>query len=62
MVQFADFKSTDDECAVLGYHGALQYFLATFDGEANELTLIANQNLPKLPGRRLTSEGLWKEF
>jgi hypothetical protein len=32
---------------VLGHVGFLEFFSATFDGAASELTLIANDTLPR---------------
>jgi aspartyl protease len=48
VVGFARFENPDDECAILGHVGALEYFTATFDGEAHQLSLAPNGTLPKL--------------
>ena len=40
VVGFARFEDPDDECAILGHVGALEFFVATFDGEAHQLTLL----------------------
>lgn len=41
------FHTADDESlAILGHAGFLEYFTATFDGAAVELTLRPNANLP----------------
>jgi hypothetical protein len=47
IVGFARFEDPDDECAILGHVGALEYFTATFDGEAHQMTLVPNAKLPR---------------
>jgi hypothetical protein len=47
-VYFFDFPSADEETLILGHAGFLEYFTATFDGKAAELTLVANDDLPTL--------------
>lgn len=44
-VCFFDFDSPDQETAVLGHEGFLEFFTAIFDGKACELTLEANDEL-----------------
>jgi hypothetical protein len=46
-VFFHDFEAVADETVVLGHADFLNYFTATFDGLAGELTLIANEDLPR---------------
>lgn len=49
-VGFVDFNSPDDEVVILGHHGCLDFFTATFDGERAELDLSPNSQLPTLNG------------
>lgn len=46
--EFAFHESADgeNETAVVGHAGFLNYFTATFDGQAGQLTLIPNSDLP----------------
>jgi hypothetical protein len=46
VVGFARFDNAEDECAILGHVGALEFFTATFDGEAYRLTLLPNATFP----------------
>lgn len=46
-VHFIPFRKSGDEFAVLGHVGGLEFFTATFDGKAHELTLKPNTRLPK---------------
>ena len=48
VVGFARFEEPDDECAILGHVGALEYFTATFDGESHQLSLAPNATFPSL--------------
>jgi hypothetical protein len=48
-VQFFEFATTEDQTLVMGHAGFLDYFTATFDGKLCELTLIANDELPRAP-------------
>ncbi len=43
-VRFFEFSSSEEESVILGHSGFLEFFLATFDGVRDELTL--EQNLP----------------
>lgn len=45
-VQFFDFADPNEETAVLGHAGFLDYFTATFDGLDAILTLVPNTDLP----------------
>ncbi len=47
IVGFAPFKQPEDELAILGHIGCLDYFRATFDGDAHELDLVPT---PQFPG------------
>lgn len=46
-VGFARFQDPEDECAILGHVGALEYFTATFDGEVHRLSLVPNSTFPR---------------
>lgn len=46
VIQFIDFGDPDDDTAVLGHVGFLNYFTAVFDGEQASLELIPNGALP----------------
>jgi hypothetical protein len=46
VISFARFDSPDDECAILGHAGALQYFTATFDGKRHRGSLVPNRTFP----------------
>lgn len=48
LVGFVEFGGTEQEIAVLGHGGCLDYFTATFDGENAELELTPNSLLPAL--------------
>jgi hypothetical protein len=45
-VGFLDAEQPEDEIALLGYAGFLEYFLATFDSEGRELELTPNNRCP----------------
>jgi hypothetical protein len=45
-VGFARFDDPEDECAILGNIGALEYFTATFDANARYGSLVANSRFP----------------
>lgn len=45
-VCFIEFDSPDQETAVLGHEGFLEFFTAIFDGKASILTLEASDELP----------------
>jgi hypothetical protein len=45
-VGFARFENPEDECAILGHIGALELFIATFDGENHCGTLLPNATFP----------------
>jgi len=45
-VGFAQFENPEDECAILGNVGALEYFTATFDANGRCGTLVANARFP----------------
>jgi hypothetical protein len=47
-VTFLDVGSPEDEVALLGYAGFLEYFRATFDSEHQELELTPNPRLSRL--------------
>lgn len=44
-VRFATFARADDEEAILGHAGFLDFFTATFDGKKHEVTLLPNKTL-----------------
>ena len=46
VISFARFESEEDECAILGHAGALQFFTATFDGERNQGSLVPTSIFP----------------
>jgi hypothetical protein len=46
LVQFFDFSTDDEEVAILGHSGFLEYFTATFDGESAWLELTPNNTFP----------------
>ncbi len=46
-VRFVAFEHPEDEIAILGHAGFLNYFTATLDGRKHEVTLKANRTLPK---------------
>jgi hypothetical protein len=46
VVSFLDFARTEDEIALLGHTGFLEFFTVTFNGERREVELTPNQNLP----------------
>ena len=45
-VGFADFSNAEDQVAILGHAGCLEFLIATFDGEARELTLKPSGHAP----------------
>lgn len=45
-VGFVTFDSPDHELAVLGHGGFFEFFAATFDGRARELSLIPTADFP----------------
>jgi hypothetical protein len=45
-VSFMEFDRSEDEVALLGHAGFLEFFLATFDGERREVDLTPNAKLP----------------
>lgn len=45
---FFDYSEEDESTVVLGYVGFLEFFTATFDGDALELTLEPNRYLPRV--------------
>jgi hypothetical protein len=45
-VGFLSMPTSEDELAVLGHAGFLQYFRASFDSERHELTLRPNRSFP----------------
>jgi hypothetical protein len=45
-VSFVSFADPNDEIAVLGHAGFLEFFTATFDGGARTLELVANARFP----------------
>lgn len=44
LVSFADFPTSDDECVILGHAGALELFIAEFDGERRAGELRPNSS------------------
>ena len=46
MVAFLDFEQSEDEVALLGYAGFLEFFRATFDSHERELELTPNERFP----------------
>lgn len=49
VVEFLDVREPENEVALLGYAGFLEYFRATFDSENLELELDSNSRLPREP-------------
>jgi len=47
MVQFLEVDQPEDEVALLGYAGFLEFFQATFNSESQELELNPNSRLPR---------------
>jgi hypothetical protein len=47
VVGFLDVQQPEDEVALLGYAGALEFFRATFDSERHELELTPNNEFPR---------------
>lgn len=47
-VCFFEFSARPEECLILGHAGFLEFFTAIFDGEAETLTLLANDRLPAI--------------
>ena len=47
-VSFLETNSPEEEVALLGYAGFLEFFRATFDSEKHELELMANSQLRSL--------------
>jgi hypothetical protein len=45
-VHFFDFSTADEEVAILGHAGFLEFFTATFNGEFAWLELVPNSTLP----------------
>jgi hypothetical protein len=45
-VYFADFPDDSEKTVILGHEGFLDYFTATFEGEACEFTLEPNPDIP----------------
>lgn len=45
-IGFAHFESPDDEYAILGHAGCLNFFTLTFDAERREVTITPNANFP----------------
>jgi hypothetical protein len=56
-VCFFDFASSDEETAILGHAGFLDYFTATFDGQRGVLSLLPNDDLPKSKRASRTNRG-----
>lgn len=48
VVQFLDVDQPEDEVALLGFAGFLEFFKATFDGDSRELQLTAGSRLRPL--------------
>ncbi|MDZ4659588.1 MAG: hypothetical protein SH868_18610 [Bythopirellula sp.] len=46
-VAFLETDEPEDEVALLGYAGFLEFFQATFDSETYEVTLLANNRFPR---------------
>lgn len=46
-VGFVSFATAEDEVAILGHAGFLDFFTVTFDGENHEFSPKSNQLLPK---------------
>jgi hypothetical protein len=46
-VEFLETERPEDEVALLGYAGFLEFFRATFDSESRELELTPNNRLPR---------------
>lgn len=46
LISFAKFENVDDECAILGHIGALEYFTSTFDGKQRQGSLLPNSGFP----------------
>lgn len=49
VVEFLDVHEPENEVALLGHAGFLEYFRATFDSENLELDLISNSRLQHEP-------------
>lgn len=47
IVGFLEAEQPEDEVALLGYAGFLEFFRATFDSESQELELTPNSRLPR---------------
>jgi hypothetical protein len=47
IVQFLEVGEPEDEVALLGYAGFLEFFQATFNSEIQELELTPNSRLPR---------------
>jgi hypothetical protein len=45
LLNFFEYEAPEDEAVILGHAGFLDFFTATFDGEAGVLTLIPNSGL-----------------
>jgi len=45
-VGFVEFVQAEDEVAVLGHGGCLEYFRATFDGDRREVELVPTTRFP----------------
>lgn len=55
-VGFIDFENPEDEIAILGHIGCLEFLRATFDGEKSEVELLPTGQLPGIfPGNGVAS-------
>jgi hypothetical protein len=50
IVGFLEVEQPEDEVALLGYAGFLEFFRATFDSQSHELELTANDRFPLANG------------
>jgi hypothetical protein len=48
VVGFLEVGSPEDEVALLGYAGFLEFFRATFDSQSHELELTPNNRFPRM--------------